>query len=143
MIARRRDERLVAVLLEEHPLQRLCAAEPIAGHERRALGEIPEDRVRLGEVRAVVELERRNAAVRVALQKLRRARRAGIDVEVRPVVAQTRAARAAGGPCSRCRNPDCRIGAWIDPLPEPAELSLRRRRGAAIEKVCALRLSYP
>ena len=88
-VARRRDERLVAVLLEKHPLQRLCAAEPLARHERRALGEVPEDRVRLGEMRAVVELERRNAAVQVAFQELRRPRRAGVDVELRPVVAQT------------------------------------------------------
>src|SRR5687768_2129559 len=86
-VARRRDERLVAVLLEEHPLQRLRAAEAIARHEPRALGQIPEDRVRLGQMRAVVELERWYPPIWIALQKLRRARGAGIDVELGPGVA--------------------------------------------------------
>jgi len=88
-VARRRNERLVAVLLEKHPLQRLCATKPIARHKRRTLGEVPEDRVRLGEMRTVVELERRDATVQVSFQELRRPRRAGVDVELRPVVAQT------------------------------------------------------
>ncbi len=37
----------------------------------------------------VVELERRDAAVRIALQKLGRARRARVEVEIRPFVRPT------------------------------------------------------
>ena len=83
-VARRRDVRLVAVLLEEQPLQRLRAAE--RGRPARTAclrrGTRGSRSTRRG--RAVVELERRDPAVRVAPQKLRRARLAGIDIELGP-----------------------------------------------------------
>ncbi len=42
--ARDRDGRLVVVLLEEHPLQHLCAAESVVRDQPRAFAEVPEDR---------------------------------------------------------------------------------------------------
>src|SRR5690348_15426393 len=59
------DVRLVAVLLEEHPLQYLGTRHRRCRKERRAVTEVPEDSIRLGETGAIVELERRNAAVRI------------------------------------------------------------------------------
>ena len=58
---RDRDVRLVAVLLEELPLQHLCALVRVLGDVLRAVAEVPEDRVRLRERPAVVEHERRDA----------------------------------------------------------------------------------
>src|SRR6185369_15439272 len=86
---RRRDVGLVAVLLEEHPLQYLGARDFVSGQERRALGEVPKDGVRLRQIRAIVELERRDSAVRVALQEFRRARFAGVEIDFSPIVALT------------------------------------------------------
>ncbi len=79
-------------------------------------------------MRAVVELERRNAAVQVALQELRRARRAGIDVEIGPVVAEAEL---------REQQADLVAVAGIQVVEEvhgcsrgePADLSLRRCLG--------------
>jgi len=51
------NERLVAVLLEEHPLQRLSPLIGVGGHVRRALAEVPEDRARLRQRATVVEHE--------------------------------------------------------------------------------------
>jgi hypothetical protein len=76
----------VAVLLEEHPLQHLRATQLRRGHEARPFREIPEDGVRLGQVRSVVELERGDPPVRVALEEVRRARLAFVDIDVRPVI---------------------------------------------------------
>jgi hypothetical protein len=50
------DERLVAVLLEEQPLQHLRPRQPLRGPERRAVGEVAQDRVRLGQHRPVFQL---------------------------------------------------------------------------------------
>jgi len=52
-----RDIRLVAVLLEEQPLQRLRALETICGKKRSAVGEVRDDRVRLEEQLAVIEFD--------------------------------------------------------------------------------------
>src|SRR5476649_147541 len=82
------DIGLVAVLLEEHPLQRLGARHPVGRCERRALGEIPEDRPGLREERAILELQRGNAAVGVLLEELGRARLALHDVALDPLVGQ-------------------------------------------------------
>src|SRR5438105_3334465 len=45
--ARHRNRGLVLVLLEEHPLERLRAVVAVLRYEARALGEVPDDRVRL------------------------------------------------------------------------------------------------
>ena len=55
----------MVVLLEELPLEHLSALVPVDRHERGAVGEVPEDRVRLGEGATVVEHERRHAERRV------------------------------------------------------------------------------
>src|SRR5262245_8278404 len=80
------DVGLVAVLLEEHPLQHLGATHTVARHELSALREIPEDGIRFGQVRAVVELERRDPAVGIALQELGLPGFALVEVEVRPSI---------------------------------------------------------
>ena len=56
-----RDRRLVVVLLEEHPLQYLCALVRVVGNKARAIAEIPDDRARFRERPAVIEYERRNS----------------------------------------------------------------------------------
>ena len=56
-VARRGDKGLVAVLLEEHPLQRLGALHPRFRRQRRAAGDIPEDGVGLGVAAAGGEQE--------------------------------------------------------------------------------------
>src|SRR5262245_5702413 len=83
--AQRRDVRLVVVLLEAHPREDLGPREALRRQERRALREIPEDRVRLGQAGAVLELEGRDAAVRVLRQELGGARRALHEVELDPL----------------------------------------------------------
>jgi hypothetical protein len=60
----------VAVLLEEHPGEGARPGEAVVGQVRGALGEVAEDRVRLGEVAAVLELDQRDAAVGVPGQEL-------------------------------------------------------------------------
>ena len=72
--AHHRDVRLVAVLLEEQPLQHLRAAELVVRQERRALGEVELDRVRLPQVGAVLEPDAGDAPVRVLRQELGGAR---------------------------------------------------------------------
>jgi hypothetical protein len=52
--------RLDLVLLEEHPLEGTGALERVGRDIRRPVAEVPENRVRLGEVLPVVELERRH-----------------------------------------------------------------------------------
>ena len=59
------DLRLVIVLLEELPLQHLRALVAILRDVLRAVAEVPEDGVRLGERTAVVEHERWHAERRV------------------------------------------------------------------------------
>ena len=68
--ARSRDIGLVAILFEEHPLQRLGTSESVFRNEPAAFREVPEDRVGLRQAYPVVELERRNPAVRVLGQEL-------------------------------------------------------------------------
>jgi hypothetical protein len=74
------DLRLVAVLFEEHPLQRLGAAEAIGRQERRALGEIEQHGIRLREAPAILEDDGRYAPIRIDRQELRRAGLALEDV---------------------------------------------------------------
>ncbi len=54
------------------------------GNEARALGEIPEDGIGLGQEGAVVELQGRNPAVRIFGEEFRGTRGAGEDVELDP-----------------------------------------------------------
>src|SRR5437867_4727403 len=60
----RRDVRLVAILLEEHPFEHAGPLEPIAREERCAVGEVEEDRVRLGEKDPGLALQHGDPAVR-------------------------------------------------------------------------------
>ena len=59
----------MAVLLEEHPLQGLCAAPAVVRLKLCALAQIPQDRIRLGQEAAVVQLEQGNPAVGVLGQE--------------------------------------------------------------------------
>jgi hypothetical protein len=61
---------LMAVLLEEHPLQHQGALPRIGGVVRRALGEVAQHGVRLGQPPPVLELQQRHASVRVHRQEL-------------------------------------------------------------------------
>ena len=74
------DVRLVAVLLEEHPLEHLGAREAVVGEERRPVGEVEEDGAGLGQPAAVLELEHGDAAVRIDREEFRRAGLALEDV---------------------------------------------------------------
>ncbi len=60
-----RDVRFVRRLLEEHPLQGAGTRERVRGQEPRALGQVPQDGVRLGERAVGAELEHRDASVGV------------------------------------------------------------------------------
>ena len=80
------NRRLMVVLLEEHPLQHLCALERIARNELRPLAEEPEDRTRFTEGAPVVEHDRRNSERRVeAAEQLRPVRPVG-DVDLAALV---------------------------------------------------------
>ena len=67
------------ILLEELPLQDLRALVGVDRDELRAVGEVPEDRVRLGERASVVEDERRHAQPGVEVTEDLRAVRAVDD----------------------------------------------------------------
>ena len=60
--AGRADVRLEQVLLEEHPRVHVSTLDAVVGQERRAFGEVEEDRARLGDRGAVARLEQRRAA---------------------------------------------------------------------------------
>src|SRR5712691_12437569 len=55
---------LEAVLLEEHPLQRLGPVDAVLGRQRRAAGDVPENGVRFRKVAAGRDLEQRHVYVR-------------------------------------------------------------------------------
>ena len=80
------DVRLDLVLLEEHPLEDPSAVERVGGNVLGAVAEVPEDRVRLGEVPAVVELQRRHAERRVLAAEDLRPVRAVEHVDLDPLV---------------------------------------------------------
>ena len=79
--ARVRQLGLDPVLLEEHPLEHAGAGEPVGGEVLRALGEVGEDGAGLRDRLPVVQLQDRDAAVRVAAEVLGRARLAGEEVD--------------------------------------------------------------
>ena len=83
---RRAEIGLEAVLLEEHPLQRGGAVDAVVRRERRAARDVPEDRVRLGEIASGRDLEHRHAPARIHREEIRRARLALQDVDVDDVV---------------------------------------------------------
>ncbi len=76
--------------------------------QRRAFGEIAQDRVRLGEAAAIVELEQRHLAVRILRKIFRRARLRRARCRSRSSDTAARAARAAAAPCSSCPRSSCR-----------------------------------
>ena len=80
------DRRLHLVLLEKHPLEGTGPGERVVGEVWRAVAEVPEDRVRLGEELAVVQLERRHAQRRVLPAEKLGPVRAVEDVDLDPLV---------------------------------------------------------
>src|SRR5262245_48102524 len=84
--AQDRDVRLVAVLLEEHPLQGLGALEGVPRHVRGAVAQVPDDRVGLRQRPPVVEVEHRHPQRRVALAEHRLAARAVDHVHLAALV---------------------------------------------------------
>ena len=76
------ERRLDLVLLEELPLQHLGALVGVGRGVLRAVAEIPDDRVRLGERAAVVEHERRHAPRRVQVAEHLGAVRAVDDAQL-------------------------------------------------------------
>src|SRR6185437_15110067 len=81
-----RNVRLVAVLLEEHPLQRLGTGEAVFRNVPAAFRQVPEDRVGLRQASPAFELERRNAAIGVPGQEFGGARGALQDIQLLPAV---------------------------------------------------------
>ena len=75
------DVRLEQVLLEEEPLRGARSAELVGGQERRSLGEVEQDRARLGEMLPGLELEHGRPPGGVARQVLRRLRLAREEVD--------------------------------------------------------------
>src|SRR5690606_39374971 len=63
-VARDRNVGFVAVLLEEQPLQDLCTFETRRRQERRALCEVVEDGIGLGQVDGGFDRQQRKRAVR-------------------------------------------------------------------------------
>jgi len=85
-VARRRDIGLVAVLLEEEPLQDLRVQQALGGQERRSLRQIVEDGIGLRQTDPLLDLEKRNLAVRVLREKGRRPGLLVENVDVHPLV---------------------------------------------------------
>ena len=97
------------VLLEELPLEHLCALVAVVGHVLRAVAEVPEDRVRLGDRPAVVEHERRHAQRRVEAAQDLGAGSSGRRRRARAARAGCRGGPRGGAPCSSCpRRRSCR-----------------------------------
>lgn len=84
--ARRGDVRLVAVLLEKEPFEHLGALPACFREERRSLGQVHQDGVGLGESLVGIELEHRDAAVRIFGEKLVGPRLAVQDVDLDALV---------------------------------------------------------
>ncbi len=83
-IARDRDVRLVAVLLEKKPLQHARARQRGSRQERRAVGEIAQYRVRLGQIGSGLDFQHRHLAVGIHRQELRGARIAARGIDFGP-----------------------------------------------------------
>ena len=118
--ARDRDRRLVLVLLEEHPLERLRAVVAVLRDEPRALSEVRDDRVRLRERAAVVEDERRRVARRIERGELLRGGRCGRSRRPRAAQAGSRDGPREAAPCSNCPRSGC--------CREPSRASRANRR---------------
>ncbi|MNJ31652.1 hypothetical protein D3C77_262960 [compost metagenome] len=82
--------RLVAVLLEELPLQYLGAQARLAGQEFGAIGEKVQDRVGFPQVGAVFKLQHWHLAIGVHGQKRRGFRLALEDIHRMPFIRQTK-----------------------------------------------------
>lgn len=83
---RHRDVWLVAVLLEEQPLQHLGASEPVVGEVAGAVGQIPEDCVGLRQCTPVIENESRYAQGGIEISEELDATGAVDDVDLMPLV---------------------------------------------------------
>jgi len=74
------------VLLEEHPLQRFGAIDAMFRSQRRPAHEVPQDRVRFGEVAPGCGFEQRDLAVRIFGEELGRATLAFEDIHFNQAV---------------------------------------------------------
>src|SRR6266568_864931 len=83
------DIGLDAVLLEEHPLQRFRAVEAIMRPQPCVAGEMPKDRIRLGDKAAGRHFEERNLTARILREELRRSAFALEDVHLFQSVGHT------------------------------------------------------
>ena len=99
---------VVAVLLEEHPLQNLRAlpAGFLVGPRREvgcAFGQVPEDCVGLGQAAAVLEFQHRDAPVRIlGRQEFRRSGGAVVDVVFEAPKWNSKLRQQQAAPCTRC-----------------------------------------
>jgi hypothetical protein len=84
--ARAADPAHHPLLLEREPLEHVRAPDAVGGEERRVLGEVPEDRRRLGDRLAGVELQHGRLAQRVERRERVGERLAGEDVDRDPLV---------------------------------------------------------
>ncbi len=83
-----RDIRLVAVLFPEQQLVDLGLRKGVFRQQRAAARQEPDDRVRLRQAAAVIELDRRHLSHRIAAQRLRRPALALADVDRGPAIRQ-------------------------------------------------------
>jgi len=83
-----RDVRLMAVLLPEQQFVDARGEIGVLGQQRTAVGEIAHDRIRLGEMAPIVELDHRHLAHGVHAQEIPGARLALQDVDRHPLVAE-------------------------------------------------------
>jgi hypothetical protein len=87
--ARDGDIRFVTVLLKEEPREHARARQTVAGHQRRFVGEVADDRIRFRQIDAGLDLEHRNLAVGIPGEKLGRARLAFHGVDFDPFIRQS------------------------------------------------------
>src|SRR3546814_10757913 len=80
------QERLMAVLLEELPLQHLGTQPRVRWQKLAAVGQIVEDGVGLPQAGAILQLKNRNLAIRVLLEKLLGAGLTTKDIDRNPFV---------------------------------------------------------
>src|SRR3954463_10354273 len=92
-VTRHRHVRLMAVLLEEHPLQHARMRQALAWQERRAFREVMQDGIRFRQEGAVFQLDGRHFAVRVTRQELWRARFALRRIDLHPAIREAKLLR--------------------------------------------------
>ena len=126
------DIRLEAVLLEEHPLQRLGARDAVFRRQRRSAGDVPEDGVGLGEMAIRRDLQQRHLAVRIFREEFGRAAFAFEDVDLDELVRNPEPRQrkadlvAVAGALHRIERVHSKPGQLSVPLPSPCQLGRRK-----------------